>query len=162
MRLLDTDRTVYSYQTVFTQVMNLRATDTGRTTVSLEWDAVDRATSYTVEWRAGSSGDYSTATADGTTHTVTGLMANTAYRFRVKASATGPYSDVLGLTTPPPVCGAADVTDLGSLALDSTTTRTVSQAARDCQGLRDNNGMLFASFYSCRPSPWTSSPRPAR
>ena len=138
---------VYTYEG--NQVKNLRQTAVTVRSVALEWDAVTGATSYGVEWRAGSSGAFTEATAAVTTHTVQDLDSGTSYEFRVRGKTSlvsYPYSAILTVATPSRPCEAGDVTDLGALAPGSTTMQTVT--ALVCQGGVRNGRLVNAAFYS--------------
>ena len=77
----------------------------------VSWSAATNANGYKVQWKSGSqSYDASTrqATATGTSHTITGLTAGTAYTVRVIATRTNapdsaPSSEATG--TPPAAAG---------------------------------------------------------
>ena len=60
-------------------------------TLGATWDTAARADGYKVQWRVGSGsfGATNQATATDTTHTITGLTANTLYYVQVIATRTG-------------------------------------------------------------------------
>jgi Fibronectin type III domain/Bacterial pre-peptidase C-terminal domain len=67
---------------------NLNAQATGQTTVNLTWtDNATNETAYVVEGRVGNSGyaEIGTVAANAAGATISGLVANTTYTFRVKA-----------------------------------------------------------------------------
>jgi hypothetical protein len=69
------------------------AATAGDALVSLTWDAVPGAETYTVRYKLLTDGTWTEMTAAaGTTAEVTGLTNDSAYEFQVKASATG-YTD---------------------------------------------------------------------
>ena len=61
----------------------------GPSRIDAEWTAPDNRganiTGYTVNWRAGNSGTWSTETVTSTEHAMTGLTNNTSYQVRVRA-----------------------------------------------------------------------------
>ena len=72
------------------QVTGVATTAASDTSIAVSWDAATDADGYRIEW-GGNSGDYSldSATTLSTSHTVTGLTANTTYYLRVVATRTG-------------------------------------------------------------------------
>ena len=91
---------------------NVVATSTGATTIDLIWDEVDDTTVYRVEYHASGATEWTLDddTISSATHTVDGLVCNTAYEFRVSA-----YGD-----------GETYVADWGSGSEVSATTGTCS------------------------------------
>lgn len=92
------------------QVMGLAAGTAGSSSVPLTWQADTVGTppvSYRVEYRRAADSTWSLDTTQaGTSRTVTGLQAGTAYQFRVRAenaAGAGAYSDVVSATTATPV-----------------------------------------------------------
>ena len=88
----------------------------GETRAALSWGGVNHAAKYWVEYRVWNSGNWTTADDELTvlSHTVGGLVCNTAYRFRVRAHGDGVFhADAWG-----------DLSD----ELDATTTACVSPA----------------------------------
>ena len=88
----------------------------GETRAALSWGGVNHAAKYWVEYRVWNSGNWTTADDELTvlSHTVDGLVCNTAYRFRVRAYGDGVFhADAWG-----------DLSD----ELDATTTACVSPA----------------------------------
>lgn len=72
---------------------------TSPTTVTLSWSEIAEAFYYTVQYRVGSSGAWTTAgSVPGTSIDLTGLLANTVYTWRVKASCSV-YSSVATFNT---------------------------------------------------------------
>lgn len=76
------------------------------TTVPLTWNAVADATAYHVQYRVAGAQNWTDWTPDptGTSVTVTGLTANTAYEFRIRAVAANPadssaYSGAIAAAT---------------------------------------------------------------
>jgi Secretion system C-terminal sorting domain/Fibronectin type III domain len=82
------------------QPSNLDALPISNTVVSLAWSAIQEATSYTVEYRAGLAGTWINAgTTTGTMFNLSGLTANTAYQWRVKANCSAFSSEAVFTTT---------------------------------------------------------------
>ena len=82
----------------------------GAEQLTVGWTAVTGATDYRVRWKSGSQ-SYSTtrqATATGTSHTITGLTAGTAYDVRVTA-----YNNNLSGPASATVSGTPDVAASG-------------------------------------------------
>ncbi len=81
---------------------NLRATASTRTSVSLSWNSVSNAYRYKLQRRAGLYGSWTTVSSSisSTSRTVTGLVCNTTYYFRVSARGDGsPLSTTFGSTS---------------------------------------------------------------
>ena len=57
------------------------------------WGSVANASSYTFQWRRGTTGTITTVENAGTSETNTGLTRNTTYQWRVKAVGSGGFSD---------------------------------------------------------------------
>ncbi len=70
---------------------NVQAGTPTATSVALSWDAVAAAAAYRVEVREGPTGAWVTQsdTITGTSHTVDGLVCQTAYALRVRARGSG-------------------------------------------------------------------------
>ncbi|MDE2904085.1 MAG: cadherin domain-containing protein, partial [Chloroflexota bacterium] len=70
---------------------NVRAGTPTASSVAVSWDAVANAAAYRVEVRQGSTGAWTTHrdTITGTSHTVDGLVCQTAYALRVRARGSG-------------------------------------------------------------------------
>ena len=88
----------------------LSASSSGENSVSVSWTALTGADKYEVQYRQGSSGNWSTYNNDitGTSPTVSGLQCETGYQFRVRA-----YGD-----------GVSYRTDWGAWSSASTEVRT--------------------------------------
>lgn len=91
------------------------------TTIDVTWNAVQNATSYTVEWSPTGLGTWTPATTADTTYTITGLTIGTAYDIRVKATAPdwtdSAYSTPIGASTDPQLTaptGLASPTQTGT------------------------------------------------
>lgn len=86
-----------------TTAPTVTAGSSGSTSQSLSWTAVSGATSYKVEYRTQGSATWLTGpTATGTSASVTGLTAATAYEYRVAAvnsGGTGPWSATVSKST---------------------------------------------------------------
>ncbi|MFZ1687818.1 MAG: fibronectin type III domain-containing protein, partial [Flavobacteriales bacterium] len=68
----------------------LGASNITTTSATLTWTAVSGATSYDLDWKLTSSGIWNTVAGIGTTsHVLAGLVANSAYSYRVRAVCTG-------------------------------------------------------------------------
>ena len=69
----------------------LSASAPGENSVSVSWTALTGADKYEVQYRQGSSGNWSTYKNDitGTSPTVSGLQCDTGYQFRVRAYGDG-------------------------------------------------------------------------
>lgn len=102
--------TGFTPTTVTTLTAPVINTPTNITTsgVSLSWNSVSGATTYTLDRSTSSSFDpantvYSTQSGAGTSANVTGLTSGTTYYFRVRDQATGyrdsPYSNTQSATT---------------------------------------------------------------
>lgn len=108
-----TSGTVYSaYKTLSAatdpdEVDNVKVTAKTKTSVTLSWSPVKRATGYQVYIYSTSKGKYVRKTAvTGTTAKITGRKAGTTYKFKVRAyfksngkSYYGDFSDVLSVKT---------------------------------------------------------------
>ncbi len=109
-----TGGTVYSpYATITAatepdEVEGLKASAKGKTSVTLKWNAVKRATGYQVYIYSESKGKYVRKTAvTATTAKITGRKEGTSYKFKVRAyfkeadgtSRYGEFSDVLTVKT---------------------------------------------------------------
>ena len=73
--------------------------------VTLGWNAASNATSYVLQYKRASDANWTTApTSTGTSATITGLAASTAYNFRVQAFNEGDSSSWpnIDVTTLPP------------------------------------------------------------
>lgn len=78
---------------------NLNAAPFGPGSATLSWSAIEGALYYTVQYRAGSTGPWTTAgSVTSTTLTLNGLLLNTEYTWRVKASCSV-YSSVSSFNT---------------------------------------------------------------
>jgi len=88
----------------------LNATAITSSTATLNWSAVNGATSYNVRIKAVSSSTWSTGSTSATSMNVSGLSAGTQYEFQVQAvcgSETGSYSASAFFTTPAAGCSDA-------------------------------------------------------
>ncbi|MCL2623781.1 MAG: fibronectin type III domain-containing protein, partial [Planctomycetaceae bacterium] len=74
--------------------VNFRSTTRQTSSVTLAWDAAERTTGYVLQYKRTSDANWTTAAAPtGTSTTITGLTANTAYHFRIQATNSGGASD---------------------------------------------------------------------
>lgn len=109
-----TGGTVYSEYSTITvatepdEVDNVKVSAKTKTSVTLSWSAVKRATGYQVYIYSTSKGKFVRKTAvTGTTAKITGRKAGTNYKFKVRAyfkqpdgtSRYGEWSDVISVTT---------------------------------------------------------------
>lgn len=101
----------------------LAAGATTATSVALTWNAVAGASSYTVEYRAGTSGAFTAFTPDATgpAQTITGLTAGTSYQFRVIAKDPQ-WTDSLPSAT---VTAATNLAAPGAFTAGTPTTTTI-------------------------------------
>ncbi len=99
------------------------------TTATLNWTASASATSYVVEFREGTSGDWTMDTTSATTLTLTGLAGNTLHQARVRAlcpeALESTFSNTVSFTTPFPVppndlCADAITVTCGTTGLAGT------------------------------------------
>lgn len=78
---------------------NLGAVITSPTSATLSWSAISGALYYTVQYRAGNAGAWTTAgSTTGTSLVLSGLLAETVYTWRVKASCSV-YSSIATFNT---------------------------------------------------------------
>lgn len=81
------------------QPSNLNIANLSTTSVNLTWSAISGAFNYTVQYRVGTTGAWTTTSATtGTSLTLSGLIASTVYTWRVKASCSV-YSSVATFNT---------------------------------------------------------------
>ncbi|MBX2892951.1 MAG: fibronectin type III domain-containing protein [Saprospiraceae bacterium] len=81
------------------QPSNLNSNVLASGTVALSWSAIEGATSYTVQYRVGNSGPWTNGGTVATTNQVlTGLLSETVYTWRVKASCST-YSSIATFNT---------------------------------------------------------------
>ena len=66
----------------------LRVSERGQTSISLSWAAVPNATGYQIKWMGRS---WNFAPANGTSHTISGLNANTTYNFQIQTVGSGDF-----------------------------------------------------------------------
>ncbi len=84
---------------VCSQPSNLNAGNVSSTSVTLSWSAIQGAFDYTVQYRLGSSGTWTTASpTTGTSLTLNNLLPSTVYNWRVKASCSV-YSSIASFNT---------------------------------------------------------------
>lgn len=88
----------------------LSASSVTYSSATLNWGAVSGATSYNVQYRAGTSGSWTSTSSTSTSKAITGLAASTTYQFQVQAvcSVTGSYSSVASFTTSAAPSGCSD------------------------------------------------------
>jgi len=73
--------------------IDLRSIDKTTDSVTLEWDAVDNATSYEIQYRKSGDEGWTNVPVEGTSTTISSLAANTVYEFQVLAVNTDGKSD---------------------------------------------------------------------
>ncbi|HMN89292.1 MAG TPA: fibronectin type III domain-containing protein [Saprospiraceae bacterium] len=84
---------------VCSQPSNLNAGNVSSSSVTLSWSAIQGAFDYTVQYRVGSSGTWTTAApTTGTSLTLNNLLPSTVYNWRVKASCST-YSSIASFNT---------------------------------------------------------------
>lgn len=138
------------------QVTGLAAGTPGSTSVPLSWTAPASGGvpgAYTVEYRIGSGAwTVATTTAPASPHTVTGLVASTAYEFRVTATnagGSGPASAGTAATTaaPPPVLDTvamAATAAYGTRKLRAAYTGAAMRVRRSADGAEQDVGFNAA------------------
>ena len=91
------------------QVANLQVDDEGQNQLTVEWDEVQGANSYKVQWKLESQTTYDSnrqATVTSTTHTIPSLATDTEYTVQVVAvlssGGDGPPSETTGRTARAP------------------------------------------------------------
>lgn len=68
----------------------LSAANLTTTTATLSWSAVSGATSYNLQWKAASAGNWTTVSGlTGTSYALSGLVAATSYQFQVMTTCSG-------------------------------------------------------------------------
>ena len=138
------------------QVTGLAAGTTGATSVPLSWTAPASGGApggYTVEYRTGSGAwTVASTTVPASPYTVTGLVASTAYEFRVTATnsgGSGPASAGVAATTaaPPPVLdtvATAATAAYGTRKLRAAHTGAAIRVRRGADGAEQDVGFTPA------------------
>ncbi len=81
-------------------VIGLVSSNIAASSATLAWSAVSGATNYVVQYKKTSVSTWTTAaTVTTTSYNLTGLLANTAYNWQVKANCSAAYSASVSLTT---------------------------------------------------------------
>lgn len=81
------------------QPSNLTSVGLSTTSVQLSWSAIQEASSYRLQYRVGNSGTWTTVNGiASTSYTLTGLLENTVYTWRVRASCSV-YSSIVSFNT---------------------------------------------------------------
>ena len=122
------------------------------TSITLSWGAVSGASTYTLQWREGSSGDWTAVSSAISPHAITGLTTFTAYQWRVRADAVGAtlasdYTAVQDITTLPILTAPTNLTPTFSTTTVTLSWDAVTGAARYQHRIRS------ASDVDWRP--WT-------
>lgn len=91
---------------------SLTAGSITQTTATVSWGAVSGATSYNLQYKASTSGTWTTVSTTSASYNLSGLVASTTYNFQVQAvctSGTGSYSTASSFTTSAASTGCTDV-----------------------------------------------------
>lgn len=73
---------------------SLSSSSISYTTASLNWGGVSGAVNYTIQWKTSVATVWSSATVSGTTYSLTGLTAGTAYNWRISTNCSSNSSTV--------------------------------------------------------------------
>ena len=119
-------------------VSGLMASSRTATEITITWDAAPNATGYDVQYREGSSGDWSPdpphRTTQGTTHTFGSLSPGTAYQFQLRGifgtdpggwSSPGSATTLTTVADPPTISSTAALIEFTAMSL------TIAQDAND-------------------------------
>ena len=120
---------------------NLGTSSVTNNTATASWNTSPNATSYSVQIRVGSSGNWTTYSSTGTSYNFTGLTACTGYQVRVAAvcsSGSSSYSGITNFTTSGCTGGCNDNEVNLNLVTDNYGSETTWE-------LRDDNGSLIQS-----------------
>lgn len=133
---------------------NVRCTAKTTTSLTIEWDAVDHATGYNINYYYpnGASGQIEEIT--GTSVTITGLAENSQYRIQVEAYGKTPYksseySDELVVKT------AVNGVQLASPTV--TTSNLTSSSVKLTWGAVANRSSYTAGYRKVGTSAWTNT-----
>ena len=79
----------------------LKVASASSSTITLSWNEVEGASSYTFEYQIGGTNNWTSISSSTTSKTIIGLIASTTYEFRVKAlcALSGENSPVISYTT---------------------------------------------------------------
>jgi len=123
---LHIDNVVVAEMSNCTKPTGLAVSNITESTADLTWTAGGDETEWNIEYKEASASTWNTATATSTSHTLTGLMANTEYNVRVQA-----------------VCGANEFSNWTSTSFTTACgTYVVTDAAP------------YAESFSSEPSCW--------
>ena len=123
---LHIDNVVVAEMSNCTKPTGLAVSNITESTADLTWTAGGDETEWNIEYKEASASTWNTATATSTSHTLTGLMANTEYNVRVQA-----------------VCGANEFSNWTSTSFTTACgTFVVTDAAP------------YAESFSSEPSCW--------
>ena len=90
------------------QPTNLAISNISSTGATATWTAGGSETSWQIEYKAASSGTWTTQTVNNPTYNMTGLQPTTAYQVRVKSlcgsGSESAYTTVVSFTTAAPLC----------------------------------------------------------
>ncbi len=142
---------IVSTRTALAIPTNLRKTAQTSTSISLAWDAVVNANGYTIEYCDGLSctPDETSTIANGSTtaKTITGLTANTTYRFQIKSTGTAPEIDSAYSST------ISQSTSLDTPTNLRTTAQTGTTVSLEWDLVTNANGyeIEYCDGTSCTP-----------
>jgi hypothetical protein len=135
---------------------NLTATNITPSSITLNWDAIATASSYSIQLRPIGSNSWINYTSSTVSYTITGLNANTTYEYQIQATCTngtGQYSSLFSFQTAiaaPQTCGIPISLSVSNLQHNSATAewQAVQDATQYTVRLRelgDTNWMSFTS-----------------
>ena len=138
---------------------NLQSAAETTTTISLSWDAATDADGYRIQWREQGSGDpFTEATTTATTHTITGLEADTTYTIMVFGTLTG-QDDGPGATATISTASLSppgQVAGVSATADDHDSITVAWTAATDADGYRVEWGTTSGSYTDSATTAATS------
>ncbi|GGD41294.1 hypothetical protein GCM10011514_01680 [Emticicia aquatilis] len=104
-----------------TAPFGLSSTNIASTSVTLVWNSVSGATSYTIQYKTSSATTWSTAaTVSTTNYNLTALIAGTTYNWQVKANCSA-YSTTASFATPTASCTAPSGLSTTNITSSSAT-----------------------------------------
>jgi Secretion system C-terminal sorting domain/Fibronectin type III domain len=136
--------------TTCSQPSNTGATSVTTSSAVLNWSGVQEALDYNVQYRRGLSGTWLNAgTTTGTSLTLSGLLANTEYQWRVKASCSD-YSSEAVFTTLSSSTGGGTGTGGGSTscsAPSNTNTLLVTSTSANVEWEPQGGALNYTLQY---------------